>query len=283
MAARRDMRRADFWAYIGHPAEETAARRNVLYAIVTLRIGLGATFLLLGREAVFGASSTTFAARLGAPDRWGLESPIAGDMASFILGCTELSIGAFQLVGAFTRLTAATGVVLSTAYMVLGSRAGLAGAGYPAIIGGLAMVVVCGSPFLSVDRFLDKVEEEERDRAPVTLPEAATAAALAPRLGLAASLLLLAWRSGGGSAGGDPLLTTLRGALVVMAALLVAGLLTRTVGLLASIVVAGIALSAGGGGTLVAGTVGAGVALAITGPGSVALAWPGRERASSRT
>lgn len=280
---RRDVRRAVIWAYIGHPADETTARRNVLYAIVVLRIGLGVTFLLLGTEAVFGSSTTAFAARLGAPDRWGLDAPLAGEMAAFILGCTELLIGAFQLAGAFTRLTAATGIVLSMAYLVLGSRAGSAGATYPTIIGGLALIVSCGSPFLSVDRFLDKVEEEERDRAPVTLPASATAAPLAPRLGLAASLLALVWTSNLGSSGGDPLWAILRGALVLMVTLLVAGLLTRAVGLLASMAVAGITMSAGDGGTFVAAVVAVGVALAITGAGSVALSWPGRARPPSRT
>lgn len=276
------MKHVDLWAYIGHPAEETTARRNVLYAIVVLRIGVAATFLLLGREAVFGASASTFAERLGAPDRWGLNSPMASDMASFILGCTELLVGAFQLVGAFTRLTAATGLVLSTVYMVVGNGSGLAGVAYPTILGGLALIVVCGSPFLSVDRFLDKVEEEERDRAPVVLPASATAAPVAPRLGLAASLSLLAWTSVEASAGGDPLGTILRGALVAMATLLLAGVLTRAVGLLASMVVAGITMNAAGGGTLALAVVATGVALAVTGAGSVALAWPGRERTSSR-
>lgn len=283
MDDRRNVRRQDLWAYIGHPAEETPARRGVLYAIVVLRIGLGATFLLLGREAVFGSPSGAFAARLGSTGRWGLESPLAADMAAFILGCTELLVGAFQLLGAFTRLTAATGIVLSAAYLVLGSRAGLAGAAYPAIIGSLVLVVVCGSPFLSVDRFLDKVEEEERDRAPVALPGTATAAPLAPRLGLAASLLLLLWPSIDGSAGSDPQSTTLRGVLVLMATLLVAGVLTRAVGLLVSIVVAGIVMSASNGSVLAGGIVAAGVALAITGGGSAALRWRGRERVSSRT
>lgn len=276
------MKRVDLWAYIGHPAEETTARRNVLYAIVVLRVGVAATFLLLGSEAVFRASSVTFTSRLGAPDRWGLNSPIAGDMASFILGCTELLVGAFQLVGAFTRLTAATGMILSTVYMVVGNWAGLAGAAYPSIIGGLVLIVVCGSPFLSVDRFLDKVEEEERDRAPVTLPAPATAVPLAPRLGLAASLLLLAWASSDAGAGSDVLWTFLRGALVLMATLLVAGVLTRVTGVLASMVVAGIAMSAGNGGALAAAVVAAGVALVITGAGNVALTWPGRKQVTSR-
>jgi uncharacterized membrane protein YphA (DoxX/SURF4 family) len=57
------------------------------------------------------------------------------------------------------------------------------------IIGGLALLTFNGSPFLSADRALDKVEEEERDRAPALLPGQSTASPLFMRIGIAAGIV----------------------------------------------------------------------------------------------
>lgn len=278
--ARHKVKRAVLWEYIGHPASETTARRRVLYAIVLLRLGLGATFILTGWNAIIAASPEAFAARLGAPGRWGLQSSVGMDMALFLLGCTELLVGSFQVVGAFTRLTASTGLVLAGAYFALGQRTPSDVALYPVAMGGFGLLVVCGSPFLSVDRFLDKVEEEERDRAPVTLPQPAAIMPVAPRLGLAAGLLLLVWSAATRLDGTVPPALT-AGLAVVLALLLVLGCATRVVGPLVSATIAVVA-TRGAGGPLVISTIAVGLALAVTGPGPVALHWPVRHRAMAR-
>ena len=178
--------RTFLWEYLGYPEDETAERRRILYAIVVLRLGFGLFFLLYGWGAVFGASAEAMAVRLGDPARLGL-SGAAADTTLFILGCTELGIGALLLFGAFTRVSAVTGTLLLLLYLLLGDRSLFAAqaVGSPGgvmalvagllllYVAGLVVLVIAGSPFLSADRALDKLEEEERDRAPAVLPRLA--------------------------------------------------------------------------------------------------------------
>jgi uncharacterized membrane protein YphA (DoxX/SURF4 family) len=191
--------RAFLWEYLGYPDDETPERKRILYAIVVLRLGFGLFFLLRGWSAVFAAPPDAFATRLGDPVRLGLGGA-AVDTTLFILGCTELGVGALLLFGAFTRVSAVTGIVLILLYLILGDRSsfdvcarpepqfqdacgrasawlGDAPAPVTALfvvyLAGLAVIVIAGSPFLSADRALDKLEEEERDRAPAVLPKLA--------------------------------------------------------------------------------------------------------------
>lgn len=206
--------RERLWEYLGQPDEETPERRRLLYAIVALRLGLGLLFLLRGWEGVFASSLTSFAARLGAPGWWGL-SGLATDTVLFILGCTELGIGPLLIFGAFTRVSAVTGLVLATFYLIFGQFAATAQCPYPSgctrspfddlversslifVIGGLLVLVFCGSPFLGADRALDKLEEEERDRAPARLPRLAMMTPLFLRLSwIFASLFVTAYSAG---------------------------------------------------------------------------------------
>jgi uncharacterized membrane protein YphA (DoxX/SURF4 family) len=196
--------RTFLWEYLGHPDDETPERRRILYAIVVLRLGFALLFLLRGWSAVFNAPPDTFAIRLGDPARFGL-SGAAVDTTLFILGCTELGIGALLLFGAFTRVSAVTGLTLAVLALFLGDRrllppspaetglkyawlgetiAAINVASLLALICGLALIVICGAPFLSADRALDKLEEEERDRAPAQLPPIGAATPLLLRLGL---------------------------------------------------------------------------------------------------
>lgn len=188
--------RTFLWEYLGYPEDETVARRRILYAIVALRLGFGLFFLLHGWGAVFGAAAEALALRLGDPARLGL-SGAAADTTLFILGCTELGVGALLLFGAFTRVSAVTGGALLLLALLLGDRSSLgeaatlvAFAGI-ASLGGLAVLIIAGSPFLSADRALDKLEEEERDRAPAVLPPLAERSALILRLGLVAACVWL--------------------------------------------------------------------------------------------
>jgi uncharacterized membrane protein YphA (DoxX/SURF4 family) len=207
--------RTFLWEYLGHPDDETPERKRILYAIVALRLGFALLFLLRGWSAVFAAPPDAFATRLGDPARFGL-SGAAIDTTLFILGCTELGIGALLLFGAFTRVSAVTGMVLATLYLLLGDRSlldlatsrnpnlpealrqtalwderAMVAASLIAALSGLLILVICGSPFLSADRALDKVEEEERDRAPAVLPRLAHATPLVLGIGLT---LALWWR-----------------------------------------------------------------------------------------
>ncbi len=202
--------REQLWEYLGHPEDETPERRRVLYALVVLRLGLGSMFLLRGWAVIFAAPPDAFAARLGDPARWGLGG-LATDTVLFILGCTELGIGLLLLAGAFTRVSAVVGAVLLALALVFGyfpvmiqcfdscnasSARGLfwnqtARATLLLLLGGLLPIIMCGSPFLSADRALDKLEEEERDRAPATLPPAAKVAPLFLRSGFAAAICWL--------------------------------------------------------------------------------------------
>lgn len=198
--------RTFLWEYLGHPDEETPERRRILYAIVVLRLGFALLFLLRGWSAVFATPPDAFATRLGDPARLGLGGT-AVDTILFIVGCTELGIGALLFFGAFTRVSAVTGLVLALLSLVLGQRrlfpppqaelaarylyewwpdtgAALCVASLIGLICGLALIVICGAPFLSADRALDKLEEEERDRAPAKLPSLAAATPLLLRLGL---------------------------------------------------------------------------------------------------
>lgn len=183
--------RAMLWEYLGYPDDEMPERRRILYAIVILRLGLGLIFLLRGWSAVFATSGETMAMRLGDPARHGLHGA-AADTALFLLGCTEIAVGVLLVAGAFTRVSAATGGVLGLIYVLLGTPPEGAGpvtnAALITLLGGLVFVVVCGSPFLSADRALDKLEEEERDRAPAVLTRHAPALPLMLRLGLAGGL-----------------------------------------------------------------------------------------------
>jgi uncharacterized membrane protein YphA (DoxX/SURF4 family) len=202
--------REALWEYLGHPADETPERRRILYAIVILRLGLGLMFLLRGWSAIFATPPDAFAVRLGDPARWGLGG-LATDTTLFILGCTELGVGLLLIFGAFTRVSAVTGMLLLSLAFAFGqfrpdlactdvcSDSPLRGffrnwrdhAALLMMIGGLVPIIVCGSPFLSADRALDKLEEEERDRAPATLPRVAVATPLALRLGFAAALIFV--------------------------------------------------------------------------------------------
>lgn len=206
--------RERLWEYLGQPDEETPERRRLLYGIVVLRLGLGLLFLLRGWEGVFASSAASFAARLGDPGRWGL-SGLATDTVLFILGCTELGIGLLLIFGAFTRVSAVTGTVLATLYFIFGQFAATASCPYPGgctrspfddvversslifVAGGLLVLVFCGSPFLGADRALDKLEEEERDRAPARLPRLAMMTPLFLRVSwIVASLFLTAYSAG---------------------------------------------------------------------------------------
>lgn len=260
------MTRAELWDYIGHPETETPDRRQVLYAIVVLRTGLGAALLILGWTAIFAASRESFAARLGDASRWGLPAPLGTDMVLFMLGCTELLVGAFQILGAFTRLTASMGLVLISAYFALGTHPALGASAYPSLMGGLILLIVCGSPFLSVDRFLDKVEEEERDRAPVMLPASAVYSALAPRLGVAASLLVLAWSEGARADRDGVVYAGIAALLGALGLALAVGFLPPITGFIGGLIVAvSVVHAAPGGPSFALGATAAGVALLITG------------------
>ena len=209
--------RERLWEYLGQPDEETLERRRLLYAIVALRVGLGLLFLLRGWEGIFVSTPASFAARLGDPSRWGLGG-LATDTVLFILGCTELGIGALLIFGAFTRVSATTGTILASLYFAFGQFTATARCPYPSgcarsffdnvversslllVIGGLLVLVFCGSPFLGADRALDKLEEEERDRAPARLPRRAMMTPLAIRVSwIVASLYLTAYSAGLGA------------------------------------------------------------------------------------
>ena len=178
-------------AYLGHPADEPPPRRRVLYGILALRLGLGLCFALRGWSAIFAAPPGALAARLGDVASLGLGNPLVADTTLFLLGCTELAAGVLLLAGAFSRVSAVTGGVLLLLYLARGDRDPFVVAASLAALGGLLVVVLCGSPFMSADRFLDKVEEEERDRPPGVLPGIGTLTPLFPRLGLVAGLLLV--------------------------------------------------------------------------------------------
>lgn len=208
--------RTFLWEYLGYPEGETAERRRILYAIVVLRLGFGLFFLLRGWGAIFGSPAAALVARLGDPARLGL-SGASADTALFILGCTELGAGALLLFGAFTRVSAATGALLLLLALLVGDRSALdprpgavVGGASTLVatlsvvyLAGLAVLLIAGSPFLSADRALDKLEEEERDRAPAILPSLAERSALILRLGVAVACLWLAiayppvWPAGG--------------------------------------------------------------------------------------
>lgn len=282
--------RALLWEYLGHPDDETPERRRVLYAIVVLRVGLGLLFLLRGWVAVFASTPEGFAIRLGDPALWGLGGDAARDQALFILGCTELLVGLFLVVGVFTRVSAVTGGVLLLLYLLAGADPVLDPTTVPGYLcidrcpphsspvagaitdsamlagaGGLLLLVVCGSPFLSADRFLDKVEEEERDRLPAVLPHAARWTPLFLRLGLAAGSFWLMLHPSGP---GWMLVVMVSGGLSLPPLLL--GAFTRCAGPLAAgaiALLAGLALPGGEALALAAAAVAVGAALALTGGG----------------
>lgn len=273
--------RATLWQYLGHPDEEPPERRRILYAIVVLRLGLGALFLLRGWGAVFAPAPDAFAARLGDPARWGLGGEALRDQVLFLLGCTELAVGALLLAGAFTRVSAVTGSVLLLLAIGLGDyadagRDAVATGAALACLGGLALVVLCGSPFFSADRFLDKVEEEERDRAPAVLPRLAAMTPLLPRLGAGAGLLWLATR--------DALRWPFFAGMVVLVLLgllLVAGLATRVSGPLGGGLLALLAGSTFTGGEragFIVGLLAVAGALALIGGGRLGLDYQRRVR-----
>lgn len=267
--------RALLWEYLGHPADEPRERRRVLYGLVALRLGLGLSFALRGWGALFAAPSGALASRLGDLGALGLASGPGADMALFVFGCTEVLVGLFFVFGAFSRLAASVAGVLLALYLVRGVHAPLVVAGQLALLGGALVAVVCGGPFLSADRFLDKVEEEERDRAPAVLPAAGTLTPLFPRLGLAAGLVWLAASVAGGglskiAPGAASLaLVTLAAALAVP---LLAGVWTRVAGPLGAVVLAALCLATGQGAILVPGLLGVAVSLAITGAGAASVA-----------
>lgn len=303
--------RAILWEYLGHPDDETPERRRILYAIVALRLGLGLLFLLRGWGAVFATTPAGFAARLGDPAWWGLGGATVRDQTLFILGCTELMIGVFLIAGVFTRVSAVTGAVLLALAVVAGDHLLFGPSGDPsaaraswqpyrdpvatgaalAALGGLLPLILCGSPFLSADRFLDKVEEEERDRAPAVLPGLATLAPLLVRAGLAAGLLWatagILRATGGGWRALAPGLAALAVAAPILGGLLLAGWATRAAGVLAGGTLAGLVLlifgpgRVGGGDALWLGLgpIAAGGALAVTGGGRLSL---DRRRAARR-
>lgn len=262
------------WSYLGSPEGEPPERRRVLYAGVALRLGLGLSFLARGWGALFAAPPSALATRLGDVTALGIHGAPGREMVLFILGCTELGVGLLLLFGAFSRVSAVTGSVLLALYLTLGDREVTVVAPALAMLGGLLLLVICGSPFLSADRFLDKVEEEERDRAPAVLPALAPATPLLPRLGLAAGLgwLALALLMGGTAPGqGLP-----AGALVAGVALalpIALGLVVRVAGLLGGALLAWSALAAPHDRfSLIVGVVTVALAVGITGAGTVGLA-----------
>jgi uncharacterized membrane protein YphA (DoxX/SURF4 family) len=295
--------RAFLWEYLGHPDEETPERRRILYAIVVLRLGFALLFLLRGWSGVFAAPPEAFAIRLGDPARFGL-SGAATDTTLFIVGCTELGVGALLFFGAFTRVSAVTGVVLAALSLVLGEHgrfapgpavrwstyalwpdggAALSVASLIGLIGGLALVVICGAPFLSAERALDKLEEEERDRAPAQLPTIAAATPLLLRLGLAGAVWGYVLRDFGRGGGGALVLAI--GLLLGVPLLL--GVWTRVVAI-PFVLFAVVGVLAGGDGWralewLVPAIPTVAVALLITGPGSIGVGgWPFRRGGAAR-
>ncbi|HEX5506122.1 MAG TPA: DoxX family protein [Thermomicrobiales bacterium] len=268
--------RALLWAYLGHPADEPRERRRVLYGLVALRLGLGLSFALRGWGALFAAPPGALASRLGDLGALGLASGPGADMALFVFGCTEILVGLFFICGAFSRLAASVAGVLLALYLVRGIHAPLVVAAELALLGGALVVVVCGGPFLSADRFLDKVEEEERDRAPAVLPAAGTLTPLCPRLGLAAGLGWLAADLAGGGLGGaiapGAASLALAAGAVALALALLAGVWTRAAGPLGALLLAGLGLALGQGAVLVAGLAGVAVSLALTGAGTASVA-----------
>src|SRR5205823_7651889 len=116
-------------------------------------LGLGLNFMLRGAGAIFAAPADALASRLGDVAAFGLSSPAARDLTLFVLGCAELGVGALLLAGAFSRVSAVTGSLLLLLYLARGDHApGVVGTSLAAL-GGLLVVVLCGSPFLSADRF----------------------------------------------------------------------------------------------------------------------------------
>lgn len=291
--------RTFLWEYLGHPDEETPERRRILYAIVVLRCGFALLFLLRGWSAVFATSPDAFATRLGDPARLGLGGA-AVDTILFILGCTELGIGALLFFGAFTRVSAVTGLVLALLSLFLGQRRlfppnieqwmwqiydwfpdTLAAINIGALISlicGLILVIICGAPFLSADRALDKLEEEERDRAPARLPQFAAAIPIVLRLGLALPIWWYALWSYAQGPGNSVVLLILR--LLIGIPLLI-GIWTR---ILAIPFVLTLALAVVDGGRawsamewLLPAVPTVAIALLITGPGSLRVGqWPFR-------
>ncbi len=244
--------RTFLWEYLGYPDDEPLERRRILYAIVALRLGFGLLFLLRGWHAVFAAPPDAVMVRLGDPARLGLSGATV-DTTLFLLACSELGVGALLLFGAFSRVSAASGLALTLSYLLLGDRKlfstdrptgpdsfgalvrqfgevgdVLTTASLLALVGGLVLLVICGSPFMGAERAVDKLEEEERDRPPARLPHSATATPLLLRLGLAAGWwwFVLLWY--GQLPGRSPLLLAL--ALAISVPLLL-GLGTRLLAL----------------------------------------------------
>lgn len=256
--------RAILWEYLGHPADEPPARRRVLYAIVVVRVGLGLMFLWRGWRALFAASGEGLASRLGNVADWGLQSPVVADTVLFLLGCTELAVGILLLTGAFSRVSAVTGAVLALLYLARGELHPFVAGALVTTVGSLLLVVIGGSPFLSADRFLDKVEEEERDRAPAVLPRLAPALPVLPRLGLAGGLVYAALV---GQASG-----LARASILLLAGLLVAGVATRLAGPAGGLAFMLLLVSAGAVGLAdLLAPCAAAVALAVTGAGTANL------------
>ncbi len=210
---------AQLWEFVGYPDDETIERRRILYAIVALRLGFGLFFLLRGGVVVFGSAPAAFAVRLGNPASLGLGT-VATDTILFIVGCSEIGIGLLLIAGAFTRVSAVVGTVLLAVALAIGQfdlplrclaacedalLAGLfrqetARNALLLLICGLFPIVLSGSPFLGADRAIDKLEEEERDRAPAVLPQEAWIIPPLLRLGLALTLgwyALAHWQAGG--------------------------------------------------------------------------------------
>ncbi len=277
--------RATLWEYLGHPDAEPPERRRILYALVALRVGLGLMFLPRGWSAVFRPSLEGFASRLGDPAMWGLGNATTRDLVLFLLGCTELMVGIFLIVGVFSRVSAVTGGVLILLSIPLADHAIPCAQPQPvcdnesfyrdvftqsaslAALGGLLMVVLCGSPFLSADRFLDKVEEEERDRVPAVLPHPAVSTPILPRLTLAAALI---WAACGHGQWSSPLAVS----SAVFAPLLVLGLATGWIALLGGLLLAvyvRLTLSGSDAVWLLLGPLTAGAALALSGGGRLSL------------
>ncbi|MFN8539006.1 MAG: DoxX family membrane protein [Thermomicrobiales bacterium] len=299
--------RTFLWEYLGHPDEETPERRRILYAIVVLRCGFALLFLLRGWSAVFATSPDAFATRLGDPARLGLGGT-AVDTILFILGCTELGIGALLFFGAFTRVSAVTGLVLALLSLILGQRrlfpppdllqineklqfndwfkdtgAALNVGALIGLICGLALVVICGAPFLSADRALDKLEEEERDRAPARLPQFAEATPILLRLGLALPIWWYALWSYAQGPGNSIFLLVLQ---LLLGVPLLLGVWTR---IMATPFVLALVLAVVDGGRgwsamewLLPAVPTVAIALLITGPGSLRVGqWPFRNRVAA--